>query len=186
MTAGGGLFDSPDGVRVGRRRGRPGITRWALTLAVLAWAWARRVHAPISIPPHGVSVDGCAGEVLERVWQQFENGPNVVVHGDGRVLARFTGKAGPFSYQTAEVVSRLPDGMSFEHVGGTFYACRETFTVRDVGAGRTRIDHAGTFTMRGGLAGWLLGMLVVRRLFQDHVTEAMRRSSGAVELGGRR
>lgn len=65
--------------------------------------------------------------------------------------------------------------MTFDQVDGTFYAGSERFTLTSASPRETHVEHSGSFTMRGGLVGWLLGELVVRRLFEGRVAAEMAR-----------
>ena len=143
----------------------------------MGWVVARRIHLPIAIAPHSVVTEGLVDDVFDRMRSQFQSNPNVVITDGDRILARFAGRAGPFAFQTAEVISFGDRHITFEHVGGTFLACQETFAFRPEDDGHTRIEHSGSFTMRGGLPGWLLGVVMVRRLFRTHVTDAMQHSA---------
>lgn len=90
----------------------------------------------------------------------------------------FDGSAGHLPFMTIELVTFSDGEVGFEHLAGSFHACREKFVLLDEGGGRTRVEHSGTFTMRGGLIGWVAGRLVVRRLFEAHVAEHMRGFGG--------
>lgn len=72
--------------------------------------------------------------------------------GPDEVVARFAGRAGPFSYRTREAVRFESQAVTFEHLEGAFRSCAERFVVRD-GPSGSNVAHEGTFTMRGGLAG---------------------------------
>lgn len=110
---------------------------------------------------------------MRRIRQHFESG-NVLVRDGDRLVARFGGNAGPFGFRTVELITFAVSEVTFEHLGGTFQACWERFAVEPADQGRARLAHEGWFVMRGGLWGWLLGLMAVRRLFVQHVEQAMR------------
>ena len=142
-------------------------------LLVGVWLAARRFHPDIPLGPHDVVVEGTPADVLQRVERKHRSGHVVVAEGNA-LVARFSGGAGPFEFQTVELIRFAPSEVTYEHLGGTFLACRERFVLHPEGEGATRIEHSGVFRLRGGLAGWALGRLVVKRLFEDHVTRELQ------------
>lgn len=138
-------------------------------LLLVAWTTVGKMRPSIPFRPHAVVVPGTPAELIAEMRSRLQSG-DVLLDGGDRLLARFSGRAGPFRYRTLELVSFAPGEVHFEHLGGSLHACGELFAFRDEG-GRTRVVHSGSFTMRGGLLGWALGLAVVRRLFEAHVTE---------------
>lgn len=155
-------------------RGRPVA---ALALLLGAWFVARRLSPVVRLGPHDVVVPGHPEDVRQRIEATHRSG-NVVAAEQDRLVARFGGRAGPFSFHTVELTRFAPAEITYEHLGGTFLCCRERFVLRAEGADRTRICHDGGFKLRGGLFGWALGRLVVKRLFEDHVTRVLESSFG--------
>lgn len=149
--------------------------RAVLPLALLASArlGARRLRPDVPLGPHDVIVPGTPDEVRRRIEAKHRAG-NVLVAQDDALVARFGGSTGPFQFHTVELIRFGPEEVTYEHLGGTFLACRERFLLRAEGAGSTRIEHSGVFKLRGGLLGWLLGRLVVKRLFEDYVTRELQ------------
>ncbi|RDI74012.1 hypothetical protein Gocc_2109 [Gaiella occulta] len=123
--------------------------------------------------PYAVVVRGDPEEVARRLRDRLATG-EVVVDGVDVLVARFAGEAGPLRYHTTELVTFSDREIAFEHLAGSFHGCHERFRFLDAGGGRTRVEHSGAFTMRGGLLGWILAVVVVRRLFESHVAEHMR------------
>jgi hypothetical protein len=121
---------------------------------------------------HSVILQGEPDEVMQRIRSTFESG-NVLVREPDRLVERFGGKAGRFAFSTVELITFAEREVTFEHLGGTFLGCRERFSVAPAGDQRTELSHEGWFKLRGGLAGWLLAVAVVRRLFVRSVERTM-------------
>jgi hypothetical protein len=115
-----------------------------------------------------------ATDVVARFRRKILEQPDVESLGPDEVVARFAGRAGPFSYRTREAVRFNGHAVTFEHLDGPFQSCAERFIVRDSAGGAT-VAHEGTFTMRGGLAGWVLGVVVIRPLFERLVADELTR-----------
>lgn len=60
--------------------------------------------------------------------------------------------------------------MTFDHLSGPFADCHEVIEVREA-AGGCQLVHTGAFTMRAGVLGWFLGLLLVRPAFERHVRD---------------
>ncbi|HZU75339.1 MAG TPA: hypothetical protein VFA70_01155 [Dehalococcoidia bacterium] len=116
---------------------------------------------------------GTPDELRRRLEAKHRAG-NVVVAQHDQIVARFSGRAGPFQFHTVELIRFADREITYEHLGGTFLACRERFVLRPADGGSTRIEHSGVFKLRGGLPGWMLGRLVVKRWFEDYVTRELR------------
>lgn len=115
-----------------------------------------------------------AADVVADFKQKLLEEADVESPRPDEVVARFAGRAGPFSYRTLEAVRFNDQAVTFEHLEGPFRSCAERFVVRDGPSGST-VAHEGTFTMRGGLGGWLLGVTVVRPLFERLVADELAR-----------
>ncbi|MFI5266257.1 MAG: hypothetical protein ACHQ7M_02665 [Chloroflexota bacterium] len=143
-----------------------------MPVLVGGWLVAGRFHPAIPMLRHSVILQGAPDAVMRRIRSTFESG-NVLVRQPDRLVARFGGKAGRFAFKTVELITFDEREVTFEHLGGTFLGCRERFVVTPRGERQTELSHEGWFKLRGGLAGWLLGVTVVRRLFVRHVEHTM-------------
>lgn len=143
-------------------------------LVALGAGVSLRFRPAIELRPLAVEAHEEPAELIARMRSSLASGDNVLVTGADALVARFAGRAGPFRYRTVELVTFARDEVRFEHLGGTFDSCHERFAFRRVEGGATRIEHGGAFTIRGGLLGWLVGMLVVRGLFEAHVAAHLR------------
>ena len=111
---------------------------------------------------------GASSKVVERA----EDGK--------RLLVEFhTPATGPFGrptvYRTLEWVTlHEPEAIDFDGQGGPFSLLRDRFTLKEE-AGCTRFRYESTFALKGGIFGWLLGVLYVRRklgkFMRTHMTE---------------
>lgn len=117
-------------------------------------------------------------EVLAGFRTRMADHPDLLVADDDAVVARFEGTAGPLPYRTVEVVRFSTDEITFEHLRGPFIHCEEAFQLETSEHG-TAVTHVGTFTMRGGLVGWIAGRLWIRRLFEQHVAAELTRMATA-------
>jgi hypothetical protein len=162
------------------------------TIAVVALAAAvasARRSPPIRLRPVELAFPTAPADVVARFERKLLDSGKVERSLPGEYIGRFSGQAGPFSYDTRELVRVEGTTITFDHLEGPFRTCVERFGVRpDHGASkRSVVTHEGTFTMRGGLAGWLLGISVVRGLFERLVeremhamaADALRASAGA-------
>ncbi|HYZ98259.1 MAG TPA: hypothetical protein VE575_05870 [Acidimicrobiales bacterium] len=139
----------------------------------------------VRLRPHTVRSDAPPSVTLDGFRQQLEAGGDLVA-GDGDcVVARFAGEAGIFRYRTVELVAFRSDAVTFEHLDGPFRECHERFRVEPAPDGGSVVTHEGTFTMRMGLAGWLLGVVAVRPTFERHVAAHMASlSERSATMGG--
>jgi hypothetical protein len=161
----------------GESRPRCRLERLLLTTLGLV-AIARRLPAPaIALPVHRVRLGRPLPEVLAQLREEVA-GRAVVREGDA-VVARFAGRAGIFRYQTVELVRFSGHTVTFGHLHGPFRTCDEVFEFVPAADGGHTCEHRGTLVMRGGLLGWLLGILVIRGLFGRHVAQHMQASFGA-------
>ncbi|MGE0794736.1 MAG: SRPBCC family protein [Acidimicrobiia bacterium] len=97
----------------------------------------------------------------------------------GRAVVRFSGRAGPFRYRTVEEVRFSDRCVTFRHLQGPFHRCEEVMHVEPDALGATTIAHEGELTMRGGLAGWIVGVAAVRPAFERHVGDHLRQLTAA-------
>lgn len=158
-----------------------GVTRWVIAMvagAALARALTIASGPPIRLRPHRVRVDSPAERVLADLQAGMDSAANVVLRSEDGIVARFGGRAGGFSYRTLELVRFTDRKVSFEHLQGPFKSCMETFDVVELENGHQLLEHRGHFVMRGGIAGWVFGRLMVRRLFEGVVASHMRALGG--------
>ncbi len=150
----------------------------SLVLAAIAGAALGRAVTvgsgpPIHLKPQRLQTESSAEQVLADLQAGIESAPHVVLRSKDGIVARFEGKAGPFSYHTVELVRFTDRRLTFEHLRGPFKSSVESIEVVELEDGRSALEHRGQFVMRGGIAGWLLGGLVVRRLFERLVASHM-------------
>jgi len=154
---------------------------WVLA-AIAGAALARAVTVgsgpPLHLKPHRVQTESPAQQVLAELRADLESAPNVAMRSHDGVVAKFEGKAGRFSYQTVELIRFADQQITFEHLRGPFRSSIETIEAVQLEAGRSALEHRGQFVMRGGIAGWLLGELVVRRVFERLVASHMEGIAG--------
>lgn len=86
------------------------------------------------------------------------------------MVRRFAGTAGRFRYRTVEVVSFESDAITFEHLRGPFFECRERFDVVAI-CDHSTVIHSEYFRLRGGLWLWPLARVAVRPTFERHVRD---------------
>jgi len=163
-----------------RRRG--GRSRWVgLLLGILcAAAVARRIPgAPITLPVRRVRL----AQTPEQLQAQMRAGvaSRLLVQDANAVVARFEGRAGFFRYETVEFIRFSDQGVTFEHLRGPFRSCIEWFSFLPLADGAYALEHRGAFVMRGGLLGWLFGVLVIRGVFDRLVATHMQHSAGAAD-----
>ena len=117
-------------------------------------------------------------DIMSRFRERLGNKSDIVAAEQDRMVAHFAGKAGPVPYKTLEIVGFEKQRVSFEHLTGPFLACTEAFEIDGSEEGSS-VTHAGQFTMRGGLLGWVLGRLWVLRLFRQHVKTELEQMAGS-------
>jgi hypothetical protein len=115
------------------------------------------------VVPADVPVETLRQRLIDRLDQA-----DVVARGDGVTIAAFQGRAGPFPYHTLEEVRATPDGVTFRHLRGPLPRVEETIAVTPTGPRTASLVHTGTVEVRGGLVGWIFGVLVVRPVFDAH------------------
>ena len=141
---------------------------FGLALVWLGW----RIRPSLELRPYSVRVEARPEQLARELRERLGMGGEVLAEGEDSLVARFAGTAGGFRWSTLELVRFTPGRVEFEHLGGAFRSARERFTLRPEGDG-TRLEHTGRFRLPGGLLGWALGLLFVRRLFESHVAEHM-------------
>lgn len=142
---------------------------------------ALRVRPAVRLRRCEVAFHTSATDVVAGFKRKLLEEADVESSGPDEVVARFAGPAGPFSYRTREAVRFNDQSVTFEHLEGPFRSCAERFVVRDNESGST-VAHDGTFTMHGGLAGWLLGVTVIRPLFERLVADELARMAARAAM----
>ncbi len=163
-----------------RQRGRR--SRWVgLLLGILcAAAVARRIPGlPITLPVRRVRLEQTPEQMKAQMWTALAS--HALIQGADAVVARFEGRAGIFRYETVELIRFSDQGVTFEHLRGPFRSCVERFEFVPLADGAYALEHRGTFVMRGGLLGWLFGVLVIRGVFDRLVASHMQHSSGVAD-----
>jgi len=157
-----------------RRRGLGWLVLGMLGMVAIT---RRRPAPPVALPVRRVGLS----RSLEDVVAQMREGvrPHTLVQEADAMVARFAGRAGIFRYETVELIRFSDRSVTFEHLHGPFRRCHEQFDFVPVAGGGHACEHRGTIVMRGGLLGWLLGILVVRGIFDRHVAEHMQASFAA-------
>jgi len=159
-----------------RRRG--GRSRWVgLLLCILcAAAVARRIPGlPITLPVRRVRLEQTPEQMKTQMYTALAS--RALIQGANVVVAQFEGRAGMFRYETVELIRFSEQGVTFEHLRGPFRSCFEWFNFVPLADGAYALEHRGTFVMRGGLLGWLLGILTVRAVFDRLVAAHMQNPS---------
>lgn len=159
---------------------RGGRSRWVGPLLgiLCAAAVARRIPGPpISLSVRRVRLE----QTPEQLQAQMRGGlaSRALIQGANAVVAQFEGRAGMFRYETVELIRFSDQGVRFEHLRGPFRSCIERLEFVLLADGAYALEHRGTFVMRGGLLGWLLGVLVIRGVFDRLVASHMQYPSGA-------
>ena len=161
---------------------RDGRNRWvSLLLGTLCTvAVAKRIPGPpIALPVRQVRLE----QTPEQMKAQMRGGlaSRALVQDANAAVAQFEGRAGIFRYETVELIRFSDQGVTFEHLRGPFRSCIERFEFVPLADGAYALEHRGTFVMRGGLLGWLFGVLVIRGAFDRLVATHMQHSSGAAD-----
>ncbi len=109
-------------------------------------------------------------------------GEDALACSGSRVVRRFRGSAGRFRYTTVELIDLGGDSLRFKHLRGPFLPCEESIQVEAAAVG-CRLVHTGRFSMRGGLVGWLFGLLLVRPAFEEHVRQHLQQTRQELTTG---
>ena|GEM_PF-1426673 len=162
------------------RLARPGRACLLLLGVLGASAVARRIAGPrLDLPVRRVPLSQPPGQTMASLTAGLSR--SVLVRDGDAAVARFAGRAGIFRYETVELIRFSDQGVSFEHLHGPFRRCAERFDLVTLDDGSNGIEHRGYFVMRGGLLGWVLGMLVVRRVFDEHVASHLQSLAGGAQ-----
>ncbi len=115
----------------------------------------------------------------------------VLCRSDNTIIAEFHTRAGFRTYVTVEEVTLYPpERMTFRHVKGPLSYVWEEFTLEEE-QGTTVLTYRGEFIANdwpvvGRSAGWLIGRLYVKPLFERVVGKHLRGIKEAAEARARR
>ncbi len=160
------------------------VLQFGVPLAIAAVSW--QIRPVIRLDPHAVEVEADREALVADIRERLSTNADVLLEGPDGIVARFAGRAGVLPYRTLELVRFGPDSVDLEHLGGSFDYASERFSLVAGENGRTRMEHAGEFRMRGGLIGWTFGRLAVKPVFERHVAEHMAKTAerNAVQARG--
>lgn len=156
----------------------PISTGFALAAGFLGLRWGPTVALRRDVINFSVSPSVVVQSLKDGLGSDLQS---VLAAGDDRLVRRFEGTAGRFTYQTVELVRFEPEAVTFEHLSGPFLSCDERFDVRATDGG-SAVTHSGTFRLRGGLWTAALALGPVKRAFEEHVRSHLNEL--ADELGG--
>ena len=140
-----------------------------LGLTVLGSIGALFVRPRIEMADDSVDVGLAPAELLALMRERFAGSPDdILAIEPHRLVRRFSGSEGRFTYKTIEVVRYEDDAITFEHIAGPFAECNERFQLTPIRGG-TRLTHTGYFRLRGGLWTLLLAAGPVKKAFESHV-----------------
>lgn len=141
----------------------PTVLGGVAALAGLMWS------PTVSLARDEVEVARPPDQLLAEFRERFSSSPidHLCAQPD-RLIRRFAGRAGAFSYRTVELVTYDDSGITFEHLAGPFSSCDERFDFAPCAIG-TRITHSGTFRLRGGVWAAPLAVGPVKHAFEAHV-----------------
>lgn len=138
-------------------------------LAVVGSLAALAVRPRVQLARDSVVVDVPAAELIDVFRERFASSPDDTLAAEpDRLVRRFSGTEGPFTFKTVELVRYEEDAITFEHLAGPFAECNERFEFAETDAG-TRLTHSGSFRLRGGLWTAALAVGPVKKAFETHV-----------------
>lgn len=127
------------------------------------------VRPRVELDEDSVDVGLEPDQLLADMKERFASSPDdILAMEPDRLVRRFAGSEGKFSYKTVEVVRYEDDAITFEHIAGPFAECEERFQLTPIPSG-TRLTHTGHFRLRGGLWTLLLAIGPVKKAFETHV-----------------
>ena len=140
-----------------------------LALTAFGSIGALFVRPRVEMARDSVEVGVSPEELLAIFRQRFADSPeDILAMEPDRMVRRFAGSEGPFSFKTVEVVRFEEDGVTFEHLAGPFAECLERFEIVEIPTG-SRLTHSGSFRLRGGLWTVPLAFGPVKKAFEAHV-----------------
>ena len=102
-------------------------------------------------------------------------------------VVEFVTPAGDREIRTLELV-RLepPTAIHYRWLEGPLSEVEETIRFVDVNGATTKLTYSGSFSVRPGPIGWLIGRLRVRPLFDRLVSEHLQQAKSIAERRARR
>ncbi len=150
-----------------------------LGLTALGSIGATFVRPRIELAEDSVDIGLSPAVVLASMREQFAGSPDdILAIEPDRLVRRFSGSEGRFTYETVEVVRYENDAITFEHIAGPFAECEERFQLTEIPGG-TRLTHTGHFRLRGGLWTAPLAAGPVKKAFENHVNGHFRAKADA-------
>ena len=123
----------------------------------------------IELAEDSVDVGLPLDELLTLFRKRFADSPDdILAMEPNRLVRRFAGTEGQFSFKTIELVQYEDDAVTFEHLAGPFAECQERFQLTPIDGG-TRLTHTGHFRLRGGLWTLVLAVGPAKKAFENHV-----------------
>lgn len=127
------------------------------------------VRPKIQLAEDVVTIDASPDDLLADFRRRFTDDPDEILAMDEhRLVRRFSGKEGPYSFRTVELVTWETNAITFEHLTGPFTECHERFEVTACTTG-AQVTHTGSFRLRGGLWTALLAVGPAKHAFEVHV-----------------
>jgi hypothetical protein len=128
----------------------------------------------IELPARSIDVGAPVSAVMEDFRSRLTEMPGVICQVADTVVARFSGRVGPYRGHTVEVVRFEVDSLTFEHLAGPFRACHEIFAVRPDTDDTAIVEHRGWLVMKFGPLGWLAGLLLARPAFDRVIARELQ------------
>ena len=169
------MTSPPSGTEYCIRRVRRTIGFITFVGPIAAAIAALFVRPKVELARDSVEVALSPPELLEVFRQRFAGDADAILAAEpDRIVRRFAGTEGPFSFKTVEVVRFEDAAVTFEHLAGPFAECNERFDLQPIGAEvnggpATLLTHSGSFRLRGGLWTVPLAFGPVKRAFEAHV-----------------
>lgn len=127
------------------------------------------VRPKVQLAHDEVDIAVSTEDLLAEFRRRFAQSPDdILAMEEHRLVRRFAGTEGRYSFRTVELVTYENDAITFEHIAGPFSECHERFEFTACPTG-TRVTHTGSFRLRGGLWTALLAVGPVKRAFETHV-----------------
>ena len=127
------------------------------------------VRPRVELARDSIEVQATPEELMETFRKRFSDSPDdILAMEDDRLVRRFAGSEGKFTFNTVEVVRYEKAAITFEHLAGPFAECNERFDFEATPSGTT-LTHSGHFRLRGGLWTAPLAVGPVKKAFESHV-----------------
>lgn len=140
-----------------------------LALMPAASVGALFIRPRVELARDSIEVQASPEELIETFRKRFGDSPDdILAMEDDRLVRRFAGSEGKFTFNTVEVVRYEDAAITFEHLAGPFAECNERFDFQATPSG-TMLTHSGSFRLRGGLWTAPLAIGPVKKAFEAHV-----------------